>query len=233
MPRRPPRKPPADLDLSRHLLRLDDLTAPLEPASLFPESLPVELEVGSGKGMFLAAATAAQPTRNYLGIEVSGGYARLAAGKLAAASCPNGRVIHGDAMQLVSSLLPNRCLIGVHVYFPDPWWKARHRKRRILNPVFLAHAARLLPPDGQLHIWTDVAEYFQEAVAATGATGRFGPPAEELPGGPNSDFRTHFERRTRLAGAPVWRAVFQRNEQPAAVARLTTPAVSPDVPAAE
>jgi len=204
MPRRPPRKPPADLDLSQHFFQLGDLAAPLDPASLFAESLPVELEVGSGKGMFLAAA-----------------------------GCPNGRVIHGDAMQLVSSLLPDQCLSGVHVYFPDPWWKARHRKRRILNPVFLAHAARLLPPDGRLHIWTDVEEYFQEAVAATAATGRFGPPAEELPGGPDSDYRTHFERRTRLAGDPVWRAVFRRNELPAAVARLDPPAASPDLPAAE
>ncbi len=233
MPRRPPRKPPADLDLSQHLLQLRDLAVPLDPTSLFPESLPVDLEIGSGKGMFLAAATAAQPTQNYLGIEVSGGYARLAAGKLAAAGSANGRVIHGDAMQLVSSLLPDQCLSGVHVYFPDPWWKARHRKRRILNPVFLAHAARLLPPDGRLHIWTDVEEYFQEAVAATAATGRFGPPAEELPGGPDSDYRTHFERRTRLAGDPVWRAVFRRNDLPAAVARLDPPAASPDLPAAE
>ncbi|NBS31536.1 MAG: tRNA (guanosine(46)-N7)-methyltransferase TrmB [Planctomycetia bacterium] len=233
MPRRPPRKPPADLDLSRHLLRPEELAAPLDPVSLFSASFPVELEVGSGKGMFLAAATAANPGTNYLGIEVSGGYARLAAAKLAAANCPNGRMIHGDAMQLVSSLLPDCCLRAVHVYFPDPWWKARHRKRRILNPVFLAHAARLLDSTGQLHIWTDVEEYFQEAVVATAATGRFGPPAEEPAGGPGSDYRTHFERRTRLAGAPVWRAVFQRNDQPAAVARLDLPSVSPGSQAAE
>ncbi len=233
MPRRPPRKPAADLDLSRHLLTLAGLPAPLDLTSLFDQPLPVELEVGSGKGMFLAAATASNPRQNYLGIEVSGGYARLAAGKLAAAACPNGRVIHGDAMRLVSSLLPDRCLSGVHVYFPDPWWKARHRKRRILNPVFLAHAARLLPADGQLHVWTDVEEYFQEAVMATGATGRFGPPAEELPGGPNSDYRTHIERRTRLAGAPVWRAVFRRNDQPAPLARLAAATLNPDLPAVE
>jgi tRNA (guanine-N7-)-methyltransferase len=233
MPRRPPRKPPADLDLTGHLLRLEELAAPLDPVSLFAASLPVELEVGSGKGMFLAAATAANLGTNYLGIEVSGGYARLAAGKLAAADSPNGRMIHGDAMQLVSSLLPDCCLSAVHVYFPDPWWKARHRKRRILNPVFLAHAARLLPSTGHLHIWTDVEEYFQEAVAATATTGRFGPPAEEPAGGPSSDYRTHFERRTRLAGAPVWRAVFRRNDQPAAVARLDLSSVSPGSRAAE
>jgi hypothetical protein len=70
-------------------------------------------------------------------------------------------------------------------------------------------------------------------VVATAATGRFGPPTEEPAGGPGSDYRTHFERRTRLAGAPVWRAVFQRNDQPAAVARLDLPSVSPGSQAAE
>lgn len=233
MPRRPPRKPPADLDLSQHLLPLAQFESPLDPAALFGERQPVELEVGSGKGMFLASATAANADRNYLGIEVSGGYARLAAGKLAAATSVNGLVIHGDAMLLVSSLLIDQSLAGVHVYFPDPWWKARHRKRRILNPAFLQHAGRLLPPAGQLHIWTDVGEYFEEAVAATAATGLFGPPVEELPGGPGCDYRTHFERRTRLAGAPVWRAVFERNERPSPVVRRAVPRVSPVSQSAE
>ena len=123
--------------------------------------------------MFLTAATAADASRNFLGIEVSGGYARMTAGKLAQAGSPNGAIIHGDAMQLVCSLLPDCCVAGVHVYFPDPWWKARHRKRRILNPLFLRHAARILPEAGRLHIWTDVEEYFEEAVAATAATGLF------------------------------------------------------------
>ena len=220
MPRRPPKKPPADLDLSRHLMRLDDLPDPLEPTVLFANDRPVELEVGSGKGMFLLSATIADPLRNFLGIEVSGGYARLTAGKLAQSAVNNGAIIHGDAMRLVRSLLPDQCVAGVHVYFPDPWWKARHRKRRILNPIFLRHAARVLPLHGRLHVWTDVEEYFDEAVAATTATGLYGPRAEELPGGPEAPYRTHFERRKRLAGNPVWRAVFQRNDLPAPEPRV-------------
>lgn len=221
MPRRPPKKPPSTLDLSGHLLRLTELSAPLEPGSLFPAATaPIELEVGSGKGMFLTAATAADASRNFLGIEVSGGYARMTAGKLAQAGSPNGAIIHGDAMQLVCSLLPDCCVAGVHVYFPDPWWKARHRKRRILNPVFLRHAARILPESGRLHIWTDVEEYFEEAVASTAATGLFGTPEDEAPGGPETPYRTHFERRTRLAGAQVWRAVFRRNPAPAPDGRV-------------
>ena len=220
MPRRPPKKPPADLDLSGHLLRLSDLPDRLDPSSIFVNEGPVELEVGCGKGMFLVSATAADPTRNFLGIEVSGGYARMTAGKLAQAAVTNGAIIHGDAMHLVRSLLPDQSVAGVHVYFPDPWWKARHRKRRILNPIFLRHAARILPHNGRLHIWTDVEEYFEEAVSVTNATGLYGPSTEESPGGPETPYRTHFERRTRLAGAPVWRVAFPRNEQPVPEARV-------------
>lgn len=222
MPRRPPKKPAADLDLSRHLLRLSDLSGPLEPSDLFTNNGPVELEVGSGKGMFLLSATAADPKRNFLGIEVSGGYARFTAGKLAQSAVDNGAIIHGDAMHLVRSMLPDQCIAGVHVYFPDPWWKARHRKRRILNPIFLRHVARILPLNGRLHIWTDVKDYYEEALATTTATGLYGPATEESPGGPDAPYRTHFERRTRLAGAPVWRAFFSRNAQLAPEARVVT-----------
>ena len=198
MPRRHPKKPPKDLDLSRNLRILADLESPLDPTTLFCQSGPVELEVGTGKGMFLTSVTSASPDRNFLGIEVSA----------------------GDAMHLVRHSLPNASLSGVHVYFPDPWWKARHRKRRILNPEFLEHAGRIMQSGSQLHIWTDVEEYFHEATSAVDDTSLFDQQSDESPGGPETTYRTHFERRTRLAGAPVWRAVFGRNETPPQKSRL-------------
>jgi tRNA (guanine-N7-)-methyltransferase len=172
----------------------------------------VELEVGSGKGLFLSAAAPACPETNFLGSEIAAGYARLCAGKLAAAGVSNARIIHGDAQRLVRAMLPDACLAAIHVYFPDPWWKARHRKRRVLCPEFLTHAGRVLVPAGRLHVWTDVEEYFLEAMAAARTTGLFTDPAEEpaKPAEHDLDYRTHFERRTRLAGAPVWRAVLRR-----------------------
>jgi len=222
MPRRPPRKPDPSLDLSGHLLELAALPAPLDPGSLFSSPAPVEMEVGSGKGLFLTTVSAARPDTNFLGVEISGGYARLCAGKLAARPAANARIVHGDATFLARCLLPDACLAGVHVYFPDPWWKARHRKRRVLSDLFLAHAGRTLVTGGLLHIWTDVEEYFLEALAAARGTGLFSaardvaprPAAHEL------DYHTHFERRTRLAGAPVWRAVLERTPAPAACRRL-------------
>ncbi|MBM4021327.1 MAG: tRNA (guanosine(46)-N7)-methyltransferase TrmB [Planctomycetes bacterium] len=226
MPRRPPRKPDPRLDLSSHLLPLAALPEPFDPATLFRAAGPVELEVGSGKGLFLTSAATAAPDRNFIGVEIAHGYARLIAGRLAAAGLANARVIHGDAGFLVGRLLPNACLAGMHVYFPDPWWKARHRKRRVLSEGFLHQAGRVLAPWAILHVWTDVEEYFHAALAAARATGLFEPPREEEAGEPNHDldYRTHFERRTRLAGMPVWRAALVRSPAAATVVRTTATA---------
>lgn len=212
MPRRAPKKPAPGVDLSTHLLVLGDLPDSLDPHSLFPTHQPVELEVGSGKGLFLRSAATVSPTTNFLGIEIAAGYARMCAGRLAVAGATNARIIHGDAQRLVRALLPEASLAAIHVYFPDPWWKARHRKRRVLSVPFLEHTARVLVPGGRLHVWTDVEEYFDEAMGAARQTGRFSEPEEEpaLPPEHDLDYRTHFERRTRLAGQPVWRAVLQR-----------------------
>jgi tRNA (guanine-N7-)-methyltransferase len=221
MPRRPPRKPDPSLDLSTHLLELAALPVPLDPQSLFSNRGPVEMEVGSGKGLFLATASATRPELNFLGVEISGGYARLCGGKIAALRAPNARIIHGDATYLARSLLPDACLAGIHVYFPDPWWKARHRKRRVLSDLFLAHAGRVLIPGGHLHVWTDVEEYFREAMAAAEGTGAFSPAhdVEARKAEHDLDYQTHFERRTRLAGAPVWRALLERSAAPSGCVR--------------
>jgi tRNA (guanine-N7-)-methyltransferase len=227
MPRRPPRKPDPSLDLAGHLLELAALPTPLDPATLFPHARPIELEVGSGKGLFLSTASAAAPDRNFLGVEISGGYARLCAGKLATLRSANARIVHGDATHLVRGMLPDACLAGMHVYFPDPWWKARHRKRRVLSDAFLIHAGRVLGPGCLLHVWTDVEEYFYEAMEAARGTGLFASPREETtrPAEHDLDYRTHFERRTRLAGAPVWRAALPRNDAAAGCGRIEPPTV--------
>ena len=225
MPRRPPRKPDPGLDLSTHLLDLASLPQPFDPNSVFPVARPVELEVGSGKGLFLASASGAASDRNFLGCEIAHGYARMAAGKLAAAGRDNARMIHGDAGFLVRSLLPDASLAGMHVYFPDPWWKARHRKRRVLSEPFLLQAGRTLAPEALLHIWTDVEEYFLEAMAAARGTVLFSEPREEQApeAAHDLDYRTHFERRTRLAGMPVWRAALTRRGERVAGSGLTMP----------
>ncbi len=232
MPRRAPKKPDPSLDLSGHLLVLAEdpifRTGPLDPRSLFPAAAPrapLELEVGSGKGLFLTTAAAAAPDHCFLGVEISHGYARMTAGRLARQAAGNARIIAGDGNILVRNLFPDACLDAIHVYFPDPWWKARHRKRRVLSDMFLAHAGRVLVRGGVLHVWTDVEEYFGEAMAAAAGTGVFSAPADvpQRQATHDLDYRTHFERRTRLAGQPVWRAALERTAVEPTVTRVEIP----------
>src|SRR5690349_581435 len=124
MSRRPLKKIDPTLDLARHLVAFDDLPRPWSPDAFFGRSAPLEIEVGSGKGMFLAQAAGNCPERNFLGIELAERYARFCAAKLAKQNLKNARVIHGDALRVFADVLPANSAAAVHVYFPDPWWKA-------------------------------------------------------------------------------------------------------------
>jgi len=201
-----------NLDLSRHLRTLDQLPAPWDEAAVFARAAPLEVEVGSGKGLFLVAASGERPQHNFLGCEIAHKYARLAAARLARAGRSHAVVVDGDALQLFRERLPDACATAVHVYFPDPWWKQRHRKRRVMKPAFLADVERVLRPEGSFHFWTDVKEYFDATVALIAeVTHLLGPLAvAERPAAHDLDFRTHFERRMRLHNEAVFRAEFRR-----------------------
>jgi tRNA (guanine-N7-)-methyltransferase len=213
MGRRSLRKPDPALDISRHLKSWDDLPRPWDSTALFGRSAPLEIEVGSGKGLFLAAAAATQPERSFLGIEIAAKYARFAAARLAQRELANAILLNADAQRLFRELLPAECLAAVHVYFPDPWWKARHKKRRVMNEPFARDVERTLQHGGSLHFWTDVEEYFTTSLELIAAKTRLtGPhPVAEQPAEHDLDYRTHFERRMRLHGEAVYRAEFRKH----------------------
>jgi tRNA (guanine-N7-)-methyltransferase len=106
--------------------------------------------------------------------------------------------------------VPDASLAAIHVYFPDPWWKARHHKRRVMNESFLADVVRTLLPGGKLHFWTDVKDYYDAAVALIAEVTPLVGPLEvaEREAEHDLDFHTHFERRTRLHGEAVYRSEF-------------------------
>lgn len=214
MPRRALRKIGVNLDLSRSLRAVEELPRPWDPQALFGRDAPLEVEVGSGKGLFLAGAGAAHPEHNFLGLEIAQKYAKFAAARAAKAGLRNVVVAHGDALRVFRELLPDRSVAAVHVYFPDPWWKARHKKRRVLNEAFLSDVERVLLPGGRLHFWTDVEEYFQTTLdLIKQRPALVGPlPVAERPADHDLDYHTHFERRTRREGLPVYRSEFVRSE---------------------
>jgi len=209
MGRRALRRIDPSLDLSRHFVALEQLPQPLNAPELFGRTAPLEIEVGSGKGLFLAAAAAGDREADFLGVEILGKYARYIAARLAQRGHSNARIIHGDAQHLFGTWLADN---AVHVYFPDPWWKARHKKRRVMSEVFLPQIERVLAPGGRLHFWTDVEEYYQTTLTlmptCTKLTGPY--PVAEKPADHDLDYRTHFERRMRQHGAAVYRAEFRK-----------------------
>jgi tRNA (guanine-N7-)-methyltransferase len=167
--------------------------------------------MGSGKGLFLLSAAQAHPERNYLGIEVAPKYAAYCASRLARHETPNARMISGDGLRLFAQLA-NACAAAVHVYFPDPWWKKRHRKRRVMNEDFLRDVERVLLPGGSLHFWTDVAEYYESSLPIIADATRLAGPlpvAEQTPAH-DMDYRTNFERRKRRDGLPIYRAEYRK-----------------------
>ncbi len=200
------------LDVSRHLVAEEALPVPWSAERLFGRAAPVQVEVGSGKGLFLVHATTALPAHDFLGIEIAAKYARFAAARLARLARPNGKVVHGDAVRIFRDRLSDQSVEAVHVYFPDPWWKRRHRKRRLMRVEFLRDVERVLRVGGTLHFWTDVTEYYETTLELIGhATRLEGPviPAER-PSEHDLDYQTHFERRMRLHAVPVCRCEFRK-----------------------
>lgn len=212
MPRRALRKIDPALDLSRYLKLPAELPRPWDVLPLFGREAPLEVEVGSGKGLFLQSAATKNPNHNFLGIEIATKYARFAAARVACGNLANAVVVHGDAQPIFADLLPDNSLAAVHVYFPDPWWKKRHAKRRVLNEPFVGQIERTLVSGGTLHYWTDVRERFDETLALLAAkTSLVGPlEVEERAAEHDLDYRTHFERRMRLAELPVYRSEFRK-----------------------
>ncbi len=188
---------------------LDELPRPFDPRTLFgapADSIPLELEIGSGKGSFLVAEGKARPETLFLGVERAGRYFRHAADRLRRRQQANARVVRGDAMELLLAL-PGSALAGVHVYFPDPWPKRRHRHRRLVDAAFLEAVERTLAPGGRLRVVTDFEVYFKEIRNALDGRALlraipWPPPASA---GEGEAVGSNFERKYLVEGRPIHR----------------------------
>jgi tRNA (guanine-N7-)-methyltransferase len=182
----------------------------LDLAAAFGRIAPTVLEIGFGMGETTAAIAAAQGETNYLGLEVHtpgvGSLLKL----IAEGGLTNVRVIQHDAVEVARDMIPPASLAGIHVFFPDPWPKKRHHKRRLIQPPFVALLASRLAPGGYFHCATDWQEYAEQMLAVLAAE----PLLENTATGfaPRPGYRplTKFEQRGLRLGHGVWDVVFRR-----------------------
>jgi tRNA (guanine-N7-)-methyltransferase len=187
--------------------------APLDFAALFGRVAPVVAEVGFGMGETTARIAAENPQVDYLGIEVHAPGVGSLLRQLEEAALTNVRVISHDAVEVLREMVPPASLDGLHVFFPDPWPKKRHHKRRLVQPAFAELAAQRLRPGGYLHVATDWEEYAEHVLGVLSATPGLANTAEGFAPRPASRPETKFERRGLKLGHGVWDIVFTRRSQ--------------------
>lgn len=199
-----------NLDVGSHGLDISQLptfdAGPFNPGSLFPDpTLPLELEIGSGKGTFLVQQAALQSDTNFLGIEWATEFWRYAADRSRRRAIANVRILRADATQFIRHWMPDGSVRTIHLYFSDPWPKSRHHKRRVIQDESLAQFHRVLGPGGQLRIVTDHENLWKwdlalvERHADLFTRGEFiAPPSA----GEGEFVGTNFERKFRREGRP-------------------------------
>jgi tRNA (guanine-N7-)-methyltransferase len=170
------------------------------------------MEVGFGKGLFLVTTAETRPDVHFVGVEIVRKYQLFTATRIAKRGLRNVRVACADARLFLRDYTASGSLDAMHVYYPDPWWKRRHEKRRLFTAEFTTQCARVLKPGGRLHLATDVEDYFQvmkALLAGEPALGELPPPPLNEPRH-DLDYLTNFDRKFRQRGLPVFRAAYLR-----------------------
>jgi len=177
---------------------------------VFGRSAPVVVEVGFGMGETTARIAAENPGTDYLAIEVHAPGVGSLLKQIGENALTNVRVVPHDAVEVMRDMVPPASLAAIHVFFPDPWPKKRHHKRRLLRPEFIALAAARLAPGGHLHVATDWQEYADHVLAVLAAEPQLRNTAEAFAPRPRSRPETKFERRGLKLGHGVWDIDFTR-----------------------
>jgi tRNA (guanine-N7-)-methyltransferase len=185
---------------------------PLDLVQAFGRTAPVILEIGFGMGDSTATIAQAHPENDYLALEVHtpgvGNLLKL----IDLEQLNNIRIMQHDAVEVLRDMIGANTLDGVHIFFPDPWHKARHNKRRLIQAPFIAQLVQKLKPGGYIHVATDWQDYAEQVLRVLSAEPLLENTAADY--APRPDYRplTKFEQRGLRLGHGVWDLVFRRKK---------------------
>ena len=182
----------------------------LDLSTLFGREAPTYVEIGFGMGASLAKMALDNPDRNYIGIEVHKPGVGALCKLIEENQITNIRLFNHDAVEILEKRIPLKSLSGVYLFFPDPWHKARHKKRRIVQPAFVAKLAEHLVAGGEFHMATDWEDYAEHMMEVMTAAPDYINAAGEGQFTPRPDYRplTKFEQRGHRLGHGVWDLIF-------------------------
>ncbi len=206
----------SDAQRAAHTTLSPKYTAPFEArsldcATLFGRRAPVILEIGFGMGHSTAEIAARRPDCDFLGIEVYTPGVGSLLRQIHERALPNLRIIQHDAVEVLRDMIPPGSLAGVHIYFPDPWPKKRHHKRRLIQAPFVQQLTERLTPGGYIHCATDWEDYAHQMLAVLTADPQLRNTASGFASRPEWRPETKFERRGMRLGHSVWDVLFQRH----------------------
>jgi tRNA (guanine-N7-)-methyltransferase len=188
--------------------------APIDLATVYARTAPIVLEIGFGMGEATASIAALMPETNFLCCEVHTPGVGALLKRIDEQALTNVRILQHDAVEVMDHLLAPDSLDGVHIFFPDPWHKKKHNKRRLIQPPLIAKLAARLKPGGYLHCATDWQPYAEQILEVLSAEPLLKNAADNSNGGyaPKPDYRplTKFENRGIKLGHGVWDVVFKR-----------------------
>jgi tRNA (guanine-N7-)-methyltransferase len=194
-------------------IELNQFEKKLNWEELYSLKGPVIVEIGSGKGRFIIKSAAENPDKNFLGIEKSLKYSRVLNKHAEKFGLTNLRLLNAEAGYFFSKYIPENSVSECHIYFPDPWPKKRHNKRRLINPSFLQAVMLALKPGGCIYYATDFKDYFDQMVEVSRACKGIKEtlcleinPADEDP----EAALTNYERKYLIQGRPIYKASYEK-----------------------
>ena len=186
------------------------LSQPLDLENVFGRSATKILEIGFGMGETTAAIAQSHPQNDYLALEVHTPGVGSLLKQIEELGLKNIRIIQHDAVEVLRDMLADNVLDGVHIFFPDPWHKARHNKRRLIQPSFVAQLVKKIKPGGYIHVATDWQDYAEQVLAVLSSEKSLENTAANYAPRPAYRPLTKFEQRGLRLGHGVWDLVFKK-----------------------